>query len=114
MSSDKNSELSEYSELTSKKNSELSEYSKSTSEKNSEFLYLGSQFYWWRKLEYSEKTTDLSQFTDKLYHIMFYHLSRIRTHNISGDRAKKKNVFTVTRPTLIFFSDRMNFYTEFG
>ena len=77
-------------------------------------LYLGSQFYWWRKLEYSEKTTDLSQFTDKLYHIMFYHLSRIRTHNISGDRAKKKNVFTVTRPTLIFFSDRMNFYTEFG
>jgi hypothetical protein len=24
-------------------------------------LYHGSQFYWWRKLEYLEKTTDLSQ-----------------------------------------------------
>jgi hypothetical protein len=23
-------------------------------------LYLGGQFYWWRKLEYPEKTTDLS------------------------------------------------------
>ena len=28
-------------------------------------LYRGSQFYWWRKPEYLEKTTDLSQVTDK-------------------------------------------------
>jgi hypothetical protein len=28
--------------------------------------------------------------------------------------AKKKCVFTVTRPTLIFPNDPMNFYTEFG
>jgi hypothetical protein len=27
-------------------------------------LYLGGQFYWWRKLEYLEKTTDLPQVTD--------------------------------------------------
>ena len=30
-----------------------------------------------------------------------------------SDLAKKKSVFTVTRPTLIFNSDPMNFYTEF-
>jgi hypothetical protein len=65
-------------------------------------LYHGGQFYWWRKPKYPEKTTDLSQVTDKLYRIMLYQvtdklyhimlyqvhltISRTGTHNLNDDR----------------------------
>jgi hypothetical protein len=47
------------------------------------------RFYWWRKPEYPEKTTDLTQVTEKLSINAVSSTPRlrgIRTHNVSGDR----------------------------
>ena len=44
-------------------------------------LYPGDQFYQWRKPECPENTTDLSQVTDTLYHIMLFKKNRKKSQN---------------------------------
>ena len=55
-------------------------------------LYRGSHFFWWKKQDYPEKTTDLLQVTDKL-EIPEY-LSYLGTYNAESYYEKDK-MFTL-------------------
>ena len=74
-------------------------------------LYPGGQFYWWRKLEYSEKTTDLPQVTDKLSHnVLHLALNGNQTRNISvigtdciGSCKSNYHTITATKVPLLWW-----------
>jgi hypothetical protein len=73
-------------------------------------LYRGGQFYVCRKLEEPKTTTDLSQVTDKLHHIMLYTWARVEhttsvvigTHCIGNCKSNYHTITAKTAPHLLF------------
>ena len=62
-------------------------------------LYHGGQFYWWRKLEYTEKTTDLPQVTNKSKKFISTHV-KICTQLTENSKYAGKNHFVLSWQSL--------------
>jgi len=62
-------------------------------------LYLGSKFYCYSKPEYSVKTTDLSEYTCKLYHITLYRIHLAMWVNITTPSLQYKIINPITQCT---------------